>query len=125
MLLDAFDAAAVSQFMMGLLAAIQHVSFGALEGPRARSAVEKHRVPHCSSMALDRYRAVSQACGTATAKLAELQGAQAEWAKAATDASCSGRRAVWMTLPMLGGTAPAEAALQMLRGLLPREASAL
>ena len=116
-LLDAFDAASVSQFMSGPLGALQHVSFGALEGPRARSAVEKHRMPHCSSTALDRYRAVSAVCGAATAKLAELQRAQAEWAIAAAAASRSDNRApLWMTLPMLGGIAPAEAALELLRG---------
>ena len=117
MLLDAFDAASVAQFMAGPLGAIQHVCSGALEGPRARSAVETHRVPHCSSTALEHYRIVSAACGAATAKLAELQGAQAVWANAASKASSSGSRsAVWLTLPMLGGTAPAEAALDMLRG---------
>ena len=116
-LLDAFDAESVSQFMAGPLGAIQHVSCGALEGPRARSAVEKHRLPHCSSTALDRYRAVSSACGAATAKMAELQGAQAVWANAATEASNSGdRSAVWLMLPMLGGAAPADAALEILRG---------
>ena len=116
-LLDAFDAAAVSQFMAGPLGTIQHVCCGALEGPLARSAVETQRVPHCSNTALDHYRIVSAACGAATAKMAELQGAQAMWADAASKASSSGSRsAVWLTLPMLGDTAPAEAALELLRG---------
>jgi len=116
-LLDSFDAASVSQFMAGPLGEIQHISCGAMEGPRARSAVETHRVPHCSNTALEHYRIVSSACGAATAKMAELQCAQAVWANAAFEASSSGNRsAVWLTLPMLGGTTPAESALELLRG---------
>ena len=116
-LLDAFDAASVSQFMAGPLSTIQHACCGALEGPRARSAVETHRVPHCSNTALEHYRVVSAACGAATAKMAELQGAQVAWANAAFEASSSGSRsAVWLILPMVGGSTPAESALELLRG---------
>ena len=122
-LLLCFDAASVAQFATWQLGAARGASCCALEGRAARAEVEARRAPHCCHNALAHYGQLAAACGAAATRMLALRAPQRAWAATAV-ARAPHAAAVWLTLPLLGGAAPADAALAFLRagfGLAARE----